>query len=159
LLILLLLPWQLVNGIEEYKTVILPQGQRMNRTFFIECVILPLAGLCYPVGRKPHERRVVVQFDNAPIHDTEAVQEYLVDCGFSRMNYLAYGPDLAPCNFFLFGAMKEKFSGMHFASVDEPFQGVESFLRGLSADTIQTVYAEWVRRLELCCEIGGEYFE
>jgi hypothetical protein len=35
--------------------------------------------------------------------------------------------------------MKENFSGMRFASVDELFQGVEGFLRGLSADTIQTV--------------------
>jgi hypothetical protein len=26
-------------------------------------------------------------------------------------------------------------------------------------DTLQTVFAEWVRRLELCCEIGGEYVE
>jgi hypothetical protein len=30
-----------LNGIGDYKTVILPQGQRMNRTFFIEYVIRP----------------------------------------------------------------------------------------------------------------------
>jgi hypothetical protein len=130
------------NGIGDYKTVILPQGQRMNSTFFIECVIRPLAGTCYPEGRKPHERRVVVHFDNAPIHNTEAVQECLADCRFRRMNHPACCPDLAPCDFFLFGAMKENFSGMRFASVDELFQGIEGFLRGLSADTLQTVFAE-----------------
>jgi hypothetical protein len=75
------------------------------------------------------------------------------------MNHPAYSPDLALCDFFLFGAMKEHFSGMRFASVDEVFQGVEGFLRGLSADILQTVFAEWVRRLELCCEIGEEYVE
>jgi hypothetical protein len=68
------------NGIGDYKTVILPQGQRMNSTFFIEYVIRPLAGFCYPEGMKPHEMRVVVYFDNAPIHSTEAVQECLADC-------------------------------------------------------------------------------
>jgi histone-lysine N-methyltransferase SETMAR len=154
------------NGIGDYKTVISPHGQRMNGTFFIECAIRPLAGVCYPEGRKSHERRVVVHFDNVPIHNTEAVQECLTDCGlriadcgFRRVNHPAYSPDLAPCDFFLFGAMKENFSGIRFASVDELFQSVEGFLRGFSADTRQMVFAERVRRLELCCEIGREYVE
>jgi hypothetical protein len=75
------------------------------------------------------------------------------------MNHPAYSPDLAPCNFFLFGAMKENFSGMRFARADELFQGVEDFLEGLSADTIHAVFGEWIRRLELCCEGGGESVE
>jgi hypothetical protein len=75
------------------------------------------------------------------------------------MNRPADSPDRASCDFFLFGAMKENFSGMRFASVDQLFQAVEGFLRGLSANTLQTVFAELVRWLELCCEIGGEYVE
>jgi hypothetical protein len=63
------------NGIADYKTVVLPQGQRMNSTFFIESVIRPLAGFCSPEGRKPHQKKVVVHFDNAPIRNTGAVQE------------------------------------------------------------------------------------
>jgi histone-lysine N-methyltransferase SETMAR len=68
-----------------------------------------------------------VHFDNAPIHNTEAVQECLTDCGFRRMNHPAYSPDLPPCDFFLFGAMKENFSGMRFASAEELFQGLKTF--------------------------------
>jgi histone-lysine N-methyltransferase SETMAR len=139
------------NRIVDYKTGILQQGQRMNSTFFIECVLRSLDGFCYPDGRKRYERRVVVYFDNVPIHNTEAVQECLADGGFRRMNHPAYNPDLAPCDFFLFGPIKEDFSGMRFASLDELFQGVEGFLSGFSADTLQTVFVEWVRRLEVCC--------
>jgi hypothetical protein len=75
------------------------------------------------------------------------------------MNHPAYSPDLAPCDFFLFGAMKENFSGMRFANADELFQGVEDLLRGLSADTLYTVFEQWIRRLELCCESSGEHVE
>jgi hypothetical protein len=75
------------------------------------------------------------------------------------MNHPAYSPDLAPCDFSLFGAMKENFFGMRFASAEELFQGVEDFLTGLSADTLHTVFEEWIRRLELGCERGGEYIE
>jgi hypothetical protein len=44
------------------------------------------------------------------------------------MNHPAYNPDLAPCDLFLFGAIKENFAGIHFATASEPFQGVEDFL-------------------------------
>jgi hypothetical protein len=131
----------------------------MNSTSFIECVVRPLAGFCDPEGRKPHQKRVVVHFDNVPAHNTRAVQEYLADCGFRRMNHPAYSPDLAPCDFVLIGVMKENFSGMRFARADELFQRVEDLLGGLSDDTIRTVVEEWIRRLELCCERGGEYVE
>jgi hypothetical protein len=46
------------------------------------------------------------------------------------MNHPAYSPDLAPCDFFLFGAMKENFSGTRFARADELFQAVEDFFWG-----------------------------
>jgi hypothetical protein len=36
---------------------------------------------------------------------------------------------------------------------------VEAFLRGLSADFLQTVFQEGIRRLQLCCESAGEYVE
>jgi hypothetical protein len=62
------------NGTGDHTSVILPQGQRMNTIFFIECELRSLAGFCYPEGRKPHQKRAVVDFDSASIHNTEAVQ-------------------------------------------------------------------------------------
>jgi hypothetical protein len=94
------------NEIWDYKTAILPQRQRMNSIFFIERVIHPLAGFCCSERRQPHERRVVMHFDNSPIHNTLVVQQYLADYRFRRMNYPVYSSDLASCDFFLFGAMK-----------------------------------------------------
>jgi hypothetical protein len=131
----------------------------MNIAFCIECAIRPLAGFCYPEERKPHGKRVVLRFDNAPIHNTEALQECLADCEFRRMNHPAYSQDFAPCDFLLFGAMKENFSGMRFAIADELFHGVEDFSRGPSADTFHTVFEKWIRRLELHCESSGEHVE
>jgi hypothetical protein len=55
--------------------------------------------------------------------------------------------------------MKENFTGQRFESVEELFLAVEAFLRGLSADFLQTVFLEWKRRLRICCESGGEYVE
>jgi transposase len=99
--------------------VILAPGQKMNSTYFIECVPGPLTEVCWPEGRKSHERRVMVHFDNAPIHNSEEVQEHLTNLGFKRMEDPTYSPDLAPYDFYLFGAVKENFSTQRFESVDE----------------------------------------
>jgi hypothetical protein len=39
-----------LDGIKEYEIVILPEGQKMNNTHFIECVLRPLIEICYPQG-------------------------------------------------------------------------------------------------------------
>jgi hypothetical protein len=91
----------IVNGTDDWKIVILPKRHKMNNMFFIKCFLGPLAELCYPQGRKSRERRVMVHFDNAPIHNTEEVQGYCANVEFRRMKHALYRPDLAPCDFFL----------------------------------------------------------
>jgi hypothetical protein len=84
------------------------QGDKMNSTYFIECVLRPLTEICYPQGHKvggTHERRVMLHFANAPIHNTEVAQENLADFGFRRQ-HPPDSPHLAPRGFFLFAAMK-----------------------------------------------------
>jgi hypothetical protein len=61
----------------------------MNGTCFIVYVLAHLRKVCYPEARKPHERRVMVHFGNAPIPNTEVVQEHLADLGFDRKGTLA----------------------------------------------------------------------
>jgi hypothetical protein len=88
------------NGIAEYKIAILPEGQKMNRTYFIDCVPRALAEICYPQGRVTDEKRVVLHFDNVPVRNTEGVQESLANFGFRRMEHPPYSPDSAPRDFF-----------------------------------------------------------
>jgi hypothetical protein len=65
------------NGTGKYKIVIPPDGQKVNSAYFIESVLCSLAEICYPHGRETRERRVMLHFDNAPVHGTERVRENL----------------------------------------------------------------------------------
>jgi hypothetical protein len=47
------------------------------------------------------------------------------------MEHPPYSPDLAPCNFFLIGAIKRAFAGKYFDAIDDVFMGVEAFLGAL----------------------------
>jgi hypothetical protein len=146
-------------GTGEYKIVIPPDGQKVNSAYFIESVMCPLAEICYPQGRGRRERRAMLRFDNAPAHTTERVRENLVSFGPRRMSHPSYSPDLAPCDFVLFGAMKQAFAGQQFVTINDILMSGEAFLRGLAGDFFQTAFQEWIRRLQLCFEGSGECVE
>jgi hypothetical protein len=124
------------KGTGEYNTVILPLGQKMNSTYFMEHMLVLLTEVCYTEGSKPHERTDGVHFDNAAIHNAEVVQEHLANLGFTRIEHPPYSPDLAPYDFLLFGTMIEKFSGQPYECVGEAFLAVEGFLGRFSADLL-----------------------
>jgi hypothetical protein len=74
------------------------------------------------------------------------------------MAHPPYGPDLALCDFFF----QCNETGVHkatFRYIDDLFKSVDAFLRGLSADFLQTVFQKWIRQLQLCSEGGGKYAE
>jgi hypothetical protein len=145
-----------VNGTVECTIAILPEGPKTNSIYFIECVLRPLTEICCPQGRMVHEKRIMLHFDNAPVHSTERVQESLANFGFRRTEHPPYSPDLTPYAFFLFGAMKQARAGQYFDAIGHFFMAAEAFLGGLSVDFLQTVCQEWIRRLQLCHEGGGE---
>jgi histone-lysine N-methyltransferase SETMAR len=147
-----------VNGTGEYKMAILPERKK-NSTYFIECVPRNLTKVCYPWGRGTQEKRIMLHFDNAPVHNNEGVQESLVNFGLRRMAHSPYSPNLAPCRFSLFSAMKQAFAWQHCDMTDDLFMGVEIFLGGVSVYFLKTVFQEWVRQLQLRREGGREDVE
>jgi hypothetical protein len=44
------------NGTDEYKIAILPDGQKMDGRYFMECVLGPFTEVCCPEGRKSRKR-------------------------------------------------------------------------------------------------------
>jgi transposase len=153
----------LLNGIGNYKIVVLSKRQKMNNIFIIECVFGRLAKWYYPYGRKSHERRMMVHFNNAPIHNTEEIQEYLTNVGFGRMEHPSCNPDLAPYEFLLFRVIKENFFGivsivlMTFLLSSRPFR--TSFQNVLSEDFLQTIFQKWIGRLQICSDSSKEFVE
>jgi hypothetical protein len=65
------------NGTGECKIGILPEGEEVNNAYFIGSVLRPLAEICYPQGKETREKRVLLHFDNAPVHNTEEIRENL----------------------------------------------------------------------------------
>jgi hypothetical protein len=118
-----------------------------------------LENICYPEGRHPHERKVTLYFDNAPIHNTRTTIGQLGQSGFTKMEHPAYSPDLAPRDFFLFGHTKEQLKQRSPAEEEE----FSSMLSELVSETlpgmILRLFADWNRRPRPCLLMEGEYVE
>jgi hypothetical protein len=68
-----------------------------------------LISICYPIGRSCRQRKCIVHFDNAPIHNSKVVTDKSVEQHLKKIPYLVQSPDLSPYNFFLFDYLEEKF--------------------------------------------------
>jgi hypothetical protein len=73
----------------------------MDTGYFAGEMIDELEDIGHPEGRNPHKRKAIFRFDNAPINYRRTAMGQLEQSGFKKMEQPPYGPDLAPCDFFL----------------------------------------------------------
>jgi hypothetical protein len=71
----------------------------------------------------------------------------------------AFSPDLAPSDFFLFGALKDQLSGRIFESPDELVEAIREIASAIPWTTIERVFLEWEERLQLLYRHQGAYVD
>jgi hypothetical protein len=68
-----------------------------------------------------------------------------------------YSHDLAPCDLFLFGYLKQHLEGKHFTREDHVMAAVMDIFDKILLQTLQNVMDDWQYRLRRCIQLGGEY--
>ena len=95
-----------------------PTGQTVNKEYYVEVL---------REFRKRFRRKNPALFksgqwhfhqDNAPVHNSILVTEYLTKMGIKTVLHLPYSPDLAPCDFWLFSKPKEKLRGCRYETIE-----------------------------------------
>jgi histone-lysine N-methyltransferase SETMAR len=147
------------NGTGRFTMNWMEEGRTMNSEYFCQEVLPSVAAEAYGEGRAQRARKVWLHFDNAPIHNTKQVISKLNSLQLKRMNHPPYSPDLAPCDFFLFGYIKRKLAGSSFVSSDDLFSAIDDIMNGISGEMILSVFQKWMARLRACCDCGGNYVE
>ena len=74
---------------------------------------------------KKNKQRFILHMDNSPVHRSKIVQEFIKSHGMIMPPHLPYSPYLSPCDFYLFGLLKNQLIGKTFVSVDELFCWIE----------------------------------
>jgi hypothetical protein len=116
------------NGTGLRMIDILPQNQKIDAQYFSEYVIPSLVSICYPTVRTCRRRKCVVHFDKAPIDNSKVVIDKLDEENLKGMPHPAYSPDLSPCDFFVFGYLKDKLIDQQYTTPEELFAEVTAMI-------------------------------
>ena len=73
------------------------------------------------------------------------------------LNHPAYSPDLSPCDFFLFPRLKKMLSGNKYTSRSSLGSALYQCLQQIPKEDYLSAF--WVKRLQKCVSVKGEYFE
>jgi hypothetical protein len=64
---------------------------------------------------------------------------------------------LAPSDFFLLGYVKGNLMGIRAETPSELLVPIRIILAEIPRETLNTVFLEWMKRLQKCVEVDGEY--
>jgi hypothetical protein len=134
--------------------VFLPRGERFTRKFMLEEVMKDFMFRVSIPKTKDKNRKVKLHMDNAKPH---RIDEEMAGLNVPRVEHPPYSPDLAPCDFFLFGYLKFMLEGLFFESDEELIAATREIMAGIPRKTFEKVFEEWISRLEKCVALNGDY--
>lgn len=124
------------------------------------CDVLDAAKLSFRRKRKTQSvKNVILLHDNARPHSANITRQKVEQFGWEILEHPAYSPDLSPCDFHLFGPLKETLGGQRFDSD----QAVETFVLQWLRDRPKSFYDNGIKKLpirwEKCIARAGDYVE
>ena len=101
-----------------------PTGQTVNKEYYVEVL--------REFRKRFHQKRpalfISAQWhfhqDNAPVHKSILVTDYLTKKMIKTVPHPPYSPDLAPCDFWLFHKLKKKLRGCRYETIEEMKEAV-----------------------------------
>jgi histone-lysine N-methyltransferase SETMAR len=132
-------------------------GQKYNSQFFTEMVPPSIEEKLAECRPKLRTTAAHLHVDNAKPHTSKMSIEKIEELGFIRVPQPPYSPDLAPCDFFLFGYLKQHLEGKHFTREDQVIAAVRGFFDKIPLQMFQNVMDDWQYQLRRCIQLGGEY--
>ena len=97
--------------------------------------------------------------DNASSYKCEVVKSFWASEKVNVLNHLPYSPDLSPCDFFLFPMLKKMLSGNKYTSRSSLGSAIYQCLQQIAKEDYLSAFRDWIKRLQKCVPVKGEYFE
>ena len=93
--------------------------------------------------------------DNAPVHNSIFLKDYLTKMGLKTVSQPPYRPDLAPCDFWQF----PKLRGCRYESIEEMKEAVTKVIDTLTQEYFNGAFQKLLEQYNKCIAAGGDYFE
>lgn len=109
-------------------------------------------------GARPHRTEQVFSFLHEYFGERVIALDY-PKCTRAGMDWPPYSPDLTPCDYFLWGALKDTVYRNNPTTLDELAQSICEATESISVQTLQDVMANFIARLRHLSCISGGHFE
>ena len=93
--------------------------------------------------------------DNAPVHNSILVTDYLTKMGIKTVPHSPYIPDLDPCDFWLF----PKLRGCRYDTIEEMEEAVTKVIDTLTLENYHGAFQKLLEQYNKCIGAGEDYFK
>ena len=132
-----------------------PTGQTVNKEYYVEVL--------REFRKRFHQKRPAVfksgqwhfHQDNAPVHNSILVTDYLSKMGIKTVPQPPYSPDLAPYDFWLF----PKIRGCCYETIEEMKEAVTKVIDTLTQEDFDGAFQKLLEQYNRWIAAGGDYFK
>jgi hypothetical protein len=93
--------------------------------------------------------------DNSMCHNGRKISLELEHNKIERAPHPVYSPDISPCDFWMFGFLKEKLQEEELSTSDEIIEVIATIWNYVTFEELQSVFSEWIQRSTRVIEHGG----
>ena len=132
-----------------------PTGQTVNEEYYVE--VLREFKKRFLRMRPTLFKSVYWHFqqDNAPVHNSILVTDYLTKMGIKTPPLPPYSPDLAPCDFWSF----PKLRGCRYEIIEEMKEAMTMVIDTLTQEDFHGAFQKLLERYNKCILAKGDYLE
>ena len=99
-----------------------------------------------------HPTKAWLHQDNAPVHNSILVTDYLTKMGIKTVRPPPYSPDLAACDFLLFAKLR----GCRSETIEELKEAVTKVIDTLTQEDFHGTFQKLLERYSKCIAAGGD---
>ena len=133
-------------------------GQTVNREYYVEVL--------REFWKRFHRKRPALfksgqwhfHQNNAPVHNSILVTDYLTKMGIKTVPQPPYSSDLAPYDFYLFPMLKEKLRSCRYETTEDMKEAVTKVIDTLTQEDFHGAFQKLLERYNKCITAGRDYF-
>jgi len=133
------------------------RGETINHQYYINNCLQPLIDKIWKQRPTSGTHAIKLHHDNAKPHVHKDVLCYLESKGIKIIRQPPNSPDLAPCDFWLFDRIKQHLTDQ--TDSNSLHRAVTMIMHSFSKEDYKKTFDIWMKRMQLCVDNQGDYFE
>jgi hypothetical protein len=135
-----------------HVVIMLPLRASFKAAWFIDGNLVPLVAKFFPAGLNAGGRKLLVDNDKAPAHNSKMTQNFFGHSPLKRPPHPAY-----PSAFCLFGKVTSAPIGGEIPDEIDLLEAVTKISNGSSDVELQFLFQSWIKRVERVIDARADY--